>query len=122
MTALAIAQIRTALALACHSHKEKAMKLVTTAASPVYDFGNSPVYYADGLAHIDQAGPNSHLVFYMAQETDQKPGRVIVARLIIPTAELARMSRQLAYPDAAIEGTAANTKLSEDGGLVALPH
>jgi len=98
------------------------MKLVTTDATPVYDFGNSPVHYADGLAHIDQAGPNSHLVFYMAQETDQKPGRVIVARLIIPTAALARMSRQLAYPNAAIEGPAANTRMDEDGGMVSVPH
>jgi hypothetical protein len=59
----------------------------------------------------------------MAQKIDEKPSRVIVARLIIPTAELARMSRQLACPDAAIDGTAANAQTwDEAGGLVPLPH
>jgi len=45
------------------------MKLVTTDASPAYDLGNNyPVVYADGITPIDQTGPNSHLVFYMAQK------------------------------------------------------
>jgi hypothetical protein len=29
---------------------------------------NALVCYTDGIAHIDQAGPNSNLVFYMAQK------------------------------------------------------
>jgi len=66
------------------------MKLVTTDASPACDLGNNyPVVYADGITPIDQTGPNSHLVFYMAQKLDEKPSRVIVARVIIPTAALA---------------------------------
>jgi hypothetical protein len=99
------------------------MKLVTTDATPVYDMGNYPVCYADGINPIDQAGPNSHLVFYMAQKIgDEGARRIIVARVIIPTAALARMARQLAYPNDAIDGTAANAKTCEDGDPVPLPH
>jgi len=39
------------------------MKLITTDATPVYDMGNYPVCYADGITEIDQARPNSRLVF-----------------------------------------------------------
>jgi hypothetical protein len=51
------------------------MKIVTTAASPAYDFGNCSVVYADGIASIDQSGPNSHVVFYMSQKIEQSSGQ-----------------------------------------------
>jgi hypothetical protein len=98
------------------------MKVVTTAAKEPLDFGNAATVFVDGLAHIDQVGPNSHLVFYMSQRNYDGPARVVVARLIVPTAELARMARQLACPDAAIDGPAANARMDEGGGIVAVSH
>ena len=98
------------------------MKVTTTAANAALDFGNTVTVFADGLAHVDQVGPNSHLVFYMSQRMHDGPARVVVARLIVPTDQLARMARQLACPDAAIEGPAANAGMDEDGGKVLVPH
>jgi hypothetical protein len=83
-------------------------KLNNPAAAGMIDMGNNFVAYVDGIGDIDQVGPNSHLVFYMLQKLDERTRRMVVARLIVPTAELARMARQLANPTAAIDGPAAN--------------
>jgi hypothetical protein len=54
------------------------------------------VAYADGMDAVDQYGPNARLTFWMAERHhDEGVRKVVVGRVIIPTAELVRVARQL---------------------------
>jgi chorismate-pyruvate lyase len=71
-------------------------KLNNTGA--VLDCGNAHVIYADSLVAIDEVGPNSHLIFAMTERnigSGLETHRLVVARVIIPTAELVCMAKQL---------------------------
>lgn len=58
--------------------------------------GSTVIVYADGIDEVDQYGPNARLTFWMA-ERDHEQGvrKVVAARVVIPTAELVRVARQL---------------------------
>jgi hypothetical protein len=60
------------------------------------DMGSTVIAYADGMDEVDQYGPNAHLTFWMAErDHDDGVRKVVVGRVIIPTAELVRVARQL---------------------------
>jgi hypothetical protein len=64
------------------------------------DMGNCPVMYADGLDEVDHYGPNARLTFWMTERYDDKVQKSVVVKVIIPTAELVRIARQLLLEDA----------------------
>jgi hypothetical protein len=65
-----------------------------------WDMGSTVVVYADGIDEVDVYGPNARLTFWMA-ERDHEQGvrKAVAARVIIPTAELVRIARQLLAPE-----------------------
>ena len=74
----------------------------TTKPLPLCEpFANVAVY-ADCLAKIEQAGPVSHLIFAQQQSSlydhCEQPSNIVVARVIIPTALLTKIARQLLNP------------------------
>jgi hypothetical protein len=90
-------------------------RLSNNTTSQLFDMGNYPEVYVDGIGAIDQYGPNSQIVFYAVRRVDDRTQRMIGVRLIVPTAELARMARQLTEPNAAIDGPASNSEHPETG-------
>jgi hypothetical protein len=76
---------------------------MTTERLPVREYYSLPTIYADMLARIERHGPVSHLVFCHAQDENQDEMgnclRVAIAacRVIVPTAILAQLARQLEH-------------------------
>jgi hypothetical protein len=68
------------------------------------DMGTTAIVYADGIDEVDHYGPNARLTFWMA-ERDHNDGvrKVVAAKVIIPTAELVRIARQLLAPEVAAD-------------------
>jgi hypothetical protein len=78
------------------------MAKLRTPTSKSYDMCNAPVAYADGLEEVDYYGPNARLTFWMAESDEiERAGvrKVVVAKVVIPTAELMRIARQLVMPE-----------------------
>lgn len=74
----------------------------TTKTLPLCEpFGNVPAY-ADCLAKIEQNGPITHLIFAQRQgslyDQGEQASNIVVARLIVPTALLTTIARQLLNP------------------------
>jgi hypothetical protein len=60
------------------------------------DFGNAHSAFADSLAGIERHGPVTHLLFATEQQAiDSRNRQIITARLIVPTALLVTIARQL---------------------------
>jgi hypothetical protein len=73
----------------------------------VADYGSEHTIFADDLVGVDDLGPVTHLTFSMAKrelDADRTGERLIVARIIIPTALRSQIARQLSDTAAAIEG------------------
>jgi hypothetical protein len=75
---------------------------MTTEAIPVLEYGTTITTYADQLARIERHGPVSHLIFCHTQMEggvngygDGRRIAVVGSRVIVPTAMLAQMARQL---------------------------
>jgi hypothetical protein len=80
---------------------------IKTATGALIDMGQCPEAYVDGIARIDDNGPTSQLIFYMRQNMDGDGARrVVAARLIVPTAELANIAMQIARPGTMAAGDA----------------
>ena len=75
-------------------------KLPAPTGAPL-DLGGHVEFYSDGIVDIEQYGANAADLSLRAA-LDGRSGRVIVVRVIVPTAELARMARQLTAPGAAV--------------------
>lgn len=68
--------------------------------TPVIEYGASGTTYADRLV-IEQHGAVSHLIFCHIQKEwvgSENTVAVVDHRVIVPTAMLARLARQLALP------------------------
>jgi hypothetical protein len=72
---------------------------------PVETWGEKDIsdFYVDSIGRIDDSGPISHVIFCMRQidgeHLDKRTVLVPCVRLLVPTAELARMARQFANVD-----------------------
>jgi hypothetical protein len=71
--------------------------------------------YVDGLGRIDDGGAVSHLIFYVRRHQSMDGTvRVVALRVVIPTAELQTMARQLATPDIASQSSGGVADMPSD--------
>jgi hypothetical protein len=77
------------------------MAKLSKAPVELTDYGTVPTIYIDGIGRIDSNGAISHLIMFMRRHECGMTHRTVELRLIVPTAELATMARQLACPDMA---------------------
>jgi hypothetical protein len=86
------------------------MKIKRSPDVPIETWGEKGIsdFYVDSISRIDDGGPISHVIFCMRQIDGENPDKRTVlvpcVRLLVPTAELARMARQLANVDTAAMG------------------
>src|SRR5205823_14019356 len=80
------------------------MAKLRTPTGDSVDMGCTVVVYADGIDEVDHYGPNSRVTFWLVERDrfeSQGVRKAVAARVIIPTAELVRIARQLCTLDEA---------------------
>jgi hypothetical protein len=78
------------------------MAKLPTPTGNSWDASGTVIMYADGMDEVDVYGPNARLTFWMVQRDSSHDGGVtkaVMGRVIIPTAELVRIARQLLAPE-----------------------
>jgi hypothetical protein len=96
------------------------MARISKAPTELYEWANVSDVYVDGIGRIDSNGAISHLMFYMRRHGDTGTQREVVLRLIVPTAELTTMARQLA--NAELTDTTATEATSDEDSMTILLH
>jgi hypothetical protein len=73
------------------------MSSVKAKTLPVYDGSGDRALFVDDLTSIEEFGPVTHLLFSVCRNevSGKERHRVVVQRMIIPTALRAAMGRQL---------------------------
>jgi hypothetical protein len=77
------------------------MAKLSNAPTSLTNMADFPDVFVEGIGRIDDGGTVSHLIFYVRQIMDGRTYRMTALRVIVPTAALPLMARQLASPDMA---------------------
>jgi hypothetical protein len=82
-------------------------KLTRNGSEPLVDYMSTTDIYVDGIGRIDNNGATSYVHFYQRQlevgAIKPKTQHAVVLRLIVPTAELAKMAATMSKPETVAE-------------------